>query len=204
LKRSDLAELHYICPIGNLRSILEHGLLSHKRVAKIEHHSVAMQEIQEKRKRILVPGARRLHEYVNLYINGRNKMMYKVRCVQGLANVCLLRIDPAVLDLPGTIVVDQNASSGHARFAPAPKGLALVSKDEVFAEYWHHSDDPYETMRHGSVVCAEILVPDRLDPRHIIGIHVRDQEAAEAVRKVAPGVRVTISPYLFFDPRGTA
>jgi hypothetical protein len=203
VKRSELPELHYICAIDNVKSILARGLLSHKRAAKVEHHSVAMPEIQERRKGILVPGARPLHEYVNLYINGRNKMMYKVRSVQGLESVCVLRIDTAVLDLPGTIVVDQNASSGYARFAPAPKGLTLISKDEAFAEYWHHPDDPIESMRHGSVVCAEILVPDRVDPKYVSGIYVKHEEAAATVRAVAPSVRVTINRYLFFGPRGT-
>ena len=204
MKRSDLTELHYICPIGNLPSIVARGLLSHKRAARIEHHSVAMQEIQERRKDILVPGARPLHEYVNLYINGRNKMMYKVVRGHGAATVCVLRVDTAVLDLPGAIVVDQNASSGHARFAPAPKGLALINEELVFAEYWNHPDDPVESMRHGSIVCAEILVPDRLDPRYISGVHVKDQEVAATIRSAAPDVRVTINPYLFFGLGATA
>ena len=68
MQRDELQELHYITPICNVPSILQHGLLSHVRAAKHKHSSVAMAEIQDRRSEVRVPGGRRLHEYVNLYI----------------------------------------------------------------------------------------------------------------------------------------
>lgn len=60
----DLPELHYITPIENLLSIFEHGILSHSRAEDLDHQSVAMNEVQERRAKVKVPGGRRLHEYV--------------------------------------------------------------------------------------------------------------------------------------------
>jgi hypothetical protein len=198
LKKTDLQELHYICPIENLQSIMANGILSNKRAAKLEHRSVAMQEIQERRKKIVVPGARPLHEYANLYLNARNKMMFKIVRNEDVTGICVLRIDHNVLDLAGVVIADQNASSGYARFGPSPNGLSQISKELVFAQYWNHPDDPIESMRHGSIVCAEVLVPDRLDPGYIIGAYVASQQAAQAVSVAAPGLNVTVNAYLFF------
>jgi hypothetical protein len=72
LKRSELEELHYITPIDNLRSIVKHGILSNRQAKRLKHASVAVDEIQERRAKILVPGGRPLHHYACLYICGRN------------------------------------------------------------------------------------------------------------------------------------
>ena len=102
MNRDDINELHYITPITNVPSILQHGLLSHSRSQKVVHRSVAMAEIQQRRSGKVVPGGRPLHDYVNLYFHARNPMLYKRKAQhQGL---CVLRISPEVLDLSGAII----------------------------------------------------------------------------------------------------
>jgi len=71
MKFEELDELHYITPIKNMGSICTMGILSHKKAEKIPHQSVAMDEIQERRKKVVVPGGRPLHQYVNLYFHAR-------------------------------------------------------------------------------------------------------------------------------------
>ena len=58
--RSDIAELHYITPIANLPSIVQLGILSNQRAAKVKHVSVAMEEIQDQRRQKKIPGAGQL------------------------------------------------------------------------------------------------------------------------------------------------
>ncbi len=91
----DVKDLNYITPIENLPSIFKRGILSHKLAKKIPHRSVAMEEIQDRRKIKVVPRGRPLHEYVNLYFDARNPMLYKRRD-QHLA-ICVLKIDPKVM-----------------------------------------------------------------------------------------------------------
>ena len=50
MNRDDLKELHYITTIRNVPPILSKGILSHKLAKKINHNSVAMEVIQERRK----------------------------------------------------------------------------------------------------------------------------------------------------------
>src|SRR5439155_18896632 len=75
MNRADVTELHYITAIANVTSILEHGILSHTLAAELAHDSVAMSEIQAIRQNKQIPGARRLHEYTNLYFDAHNAML---------------------------------------------------------------------------------------------------------------------------------
>ena len=58
MERHELTELHYITPIANVPSILELGILSHNRAKRVRHESVAMNEIQDRRARVTVPGGK--------------------------------------------------------------------------------------------------------------------------------------------------
>jgi hypothetical protein len=70
MDRSDVKELYFITPIANVLSIMKHGILSHNLSLKVPHQSIAMSEIQDKRKNKQIPGAGRLHDYANLYRPG--------------------------------------------------------------------------------------------------------------------------------------
>jgi hypothetical protein len=112
--RSDIAELQYITPIVNIPSIVAHGILSHSRAERLMHESVAMDAIQERRAKRTLPTGMRLHDYANLYFSARNPMMYLRRGRH--RELCVLRVSPDVLDLPGVVVADGNASSGYTAF----------------------------------------------------------------------------------------
>jgi hypothetical protein len=202
LSRADIAELHCIQPIENVSSILNLGILSHDRAAHVRHRSVAMQEIQDRRARVAVRGTnRKLHSYANLYINGRNKMMYKlVRYTDDVTvdDLCLLRVSPDVLDLPGVVIADRNASADLVRFDPSPAGLANITKEYVYANYWGH-EDPTDTQLHGALVCAEVLVPDVVSPTYILGAYAPTRDSGDRIAASAPaGFAVSVKPAVFF------
>ena len=195
MKREELEELNYITPIDNVESILKYGILSNHRAERISHRSVAMTEIQQRRSRVMVPGGRPLHQYANLYICARNPMMSKRRAEH--ASICVLRVNPDVLDLPNVVITDQNAASNYARFGAAPAALSMVNRDQVFAEYWNH-DDQIAKWRHASIKCAEVLVPDIIDSRYIVGAYVSCAESRALLVSVAPSLEAVVNSHLFF------
>jgi len=195
MRRDELEELHYITPISNVPSIISRGILSHNRARRLDPNSVSMPEIQAMRKNKNVPGGRPLHDYANLYICARNPMLYKMR--NDHLNLCVLRIGPDVLDIPGTVITDGNAASDYTRFIKSPVGLILVDKWLTFAEYWTHAD-PIETWRHKSAKCAEVLVPDRIPPEYIPGAYVSCEEANVRFESTGTNLPVTINAHLFF------
>lgn len=195
MDREEIQELHYITPLENVRSIIENGILSHRLAFARRHRSVAMEEIQKIRKKKQVPQGRNLHEYVNLYFSARNPMMYRLK--ENHAQLCILRIDPSILDLDNVIVADGNAASDYTIFWPSPQGLQKIDSEIVFADYWTDSNQIREWHKK-RVKCAEVLIPDRLDPCYIMGAYVASEEAKSALEKTAPGMEVIVSPGLFF------
>lgn len=103
--RARVTELHCIMPIGNVPSVMQNGILSHERASQLQHHSVAMQAMQDRRDLKTVPGGLRLHQYANLYFHARNPML----SVRRNEDVCVLKDSTNVLNLPGAAITDQNA-----------------------------------------------------------------------------------------------
>jgi hypothetical protein len=204
LTRADLAELHCIQPHDNMASILEDGILSNYGAKPLAHKSVADPRIQDLREPVWVPGPngtrRKLHSYANLYVNGRNKMLSKIKYDHGDLDICIVRVSLDVLDLPGVVVASQNASSDYARFAAAPSGLSNIDKDMVFARSWKHPGDQIMEWRHGSIINAEVLVPDVVPPEYIQGAYVSCSDARQRLRAQLNGVQlsVTVNDDLFF------
>lgn len=198
MRRDELEELHYITPISNVPSICRFGILSYQRAEKVRHESVAMKEIQDRRRKVVVPGGqRRLHEYANLYLCARNPMLFKRRDQH--AELCVLRVSPAVLDLSGVVVTDGNASASrqYVRFAAAPDGLSVVDKDLTFAEDWTDSD-PIQYYRRKSAKCAEVLVPDRVPPSFLMGVYVSCEESLAQFNSLDVSLPAAINRRLFF------
>ena len=71
--------LYNIQPINNIPSIMKRGLLSNEKARKINHTSIAMNEVQDRRDLIRIPNGLRLHQYANLYFDPWNPMLSKRR-----------------------------------------------------------------------------------------------------------------------------
>jgi len=196
MDRADVTELHYITSISNVFSILQHGILSNTLAAELPHDSVAMPEIQEIRANKQIPGARRLHEYANLYFDAHNAMLSKRRRYN--STICVLQVDSGALDLPGVIVTDRNAASSWVSFMTVREGLAAIDRDRLFARSWKHPDDMYDEMNHKSEKCAEILVPDRVEARFVLGAYVANQTALTVFQVLGSGLPVRIRGDMFF------
>ncbi|CAI4034031.1 DarT domain-containing protein [Nitrospira tepida] len=196
MNREDVTELHFITAIDNVPSILDHGILSNRRATQLAHTSVAMEEVQDRRREKRIPGAGLLHEYANLYFDAHNPMLSRRRDRND--TICVLRIDHAVLDEPGVIVADRNAASDYVRFYTASAGIDALDRDLVFARFWTNADDPYEAMRRKSIKCAEVLVPNSVSSDLIIGAYVANQRALEVFEALGTRLPVVINSAMFF------
>jgi hypothetical protein len=190
-----VTEFHCIMPIANLGLVMQHGILSYERAAKLPHRSVAMQPVQDRRDQKQVPGGLKLHQYANLYFHARNPMMY-VRQPE-VPGLCVLRVSIDVLKLEGVAITDQNAASNYVRFY-APQQWSLLDFDDIFALDWNHPEDQIRHWRHKSRKCAEVLVPHAVEPRFIFGLYVADETVAAKASAAAPALPSVVNPLLFF------
>ncbi len=154
-----------------------------------------MEDVQDTRSKVRVPGGRKLHDYANFYFNARNTMMYKR--LDQYKELAVLSISPRTLDLEDVAVTDCNAASGFAAFGSAEEMLPKLDFDEIFAESWNHADY-YEKRRHKARMCAEVLVPDVLPPKYIRGVWVGCTETMRVGQSLGLGFRFKLNEYLFF------
>ena|SRR3989338_3159690 len=190
---ADIKELYFITPIENLDSILTQGLLSHNRIAqlKIRHRSIANGVIQERRKNKPVPGGKyKLHDFVNLYFNPRNAMMFKRKDMH--VDMCVLGVDVNLLNSKTTIVTDGNASSDYTIFYPASSGVRHLDKSLVFARSWY-DDDYFAMLRKRRAICSEILVLNDIPANHIKQVYVSCDESAGKIKEILANKGISLS-----------
>lgn len=191
-----------MCHINDVASICRLGIFSHNAAKKRAFNptSICDPAIQQRRERVVVPGVnKRLHDYANLYFNARNPMMFKLSGMH--QDLCVLSIKPEVMDVDGVILTDGNAASDYRVFCEAGWGLAGLDEDRIYARDWTHPDQ-FEYWRRKRAICAEVLVPDKVETKFIQKIYVscdstRDKLLA-LVQHVASGISLEINPDLFF------
>ena len=147
--------LYNIQAIDNIPSIMQRGLLSNERASRIEHVSIAMNEVQARRDSVRIPNGLKLHQYANLYFDPWNPMLSRKRSQN--EEICILKFDRSVLDFDGVILSDRNASSDYAAFYGAKVGLEKIDFDLVYARYWT-DEDYFEQCRKKSIKCAEEIL----------------------------------------------
>lgn len=200
MNRSCVKELYFITHIDNLKTILELGILCNRRAKKIIYKSIADPVIQKRRENAVIPGGKhKLHDYANLYFNPRNPMMFKRKDIH--QELVILRIYSGILDKPGVVISDMNAASDYVRFYPSPDGLKYLNKDLIFTKYWT-DPNPIIAYQRKSAICAEVLVPDSVEPKYITGIYVSCQDTyeklVELLDKSPLSGKISIKPKLFF------
>ncbi|MDI6752080.1 MAG: DUF4433 domain-containing protein [bacterium] len=184
MKIEDIKELHYITHIDNLLSIVDYGILNYEKAKKKQHKSVANPEVQERRAKVVVPGGKKLHYYANLYFNARNPMMRALIDNDKHKKLLVIQIDISILDEPGVIISDRNASSiEYVRFYSVSDGIDKLNENIIFARYWtdHDSIKQFELK---SGICAEVLVPDCIPPKFIKGIYVSCEESLKKAKSL--------------------
>ena len=205
MQRGGIRELHYITAYSNVASILDLGILSHDLAEEVTHDSIALDSVQQIRERTHVAG-RRLHSYANLYLWGRNAMLYLRYRYEGRRDLCVLSVDPDVLDRPGVVVTDRNATkSWHRAAYVANDGLEIVDGDLTFAERWDHPD-PWENERRKTATQAEVLVPDRVPAGYVWGAYLPSRRACAELYDLVNDLPMRPWPHRFFlagaDTRG--
>ena len=190
-----ITELHNIMPISNIPSVLEHGILSHERVAQLPHADVSMHDVQERRNTVQIPNGLQLHQYANLYFDARNPMMYKR--LAHIESLCVLSVSVKVLQLPNVVITDQNAASAYVRFY-AVSMLDCLNFDWIYAENWTHPEDQIAEWRHKSAKCAEVLVPKYIPVDFIQKAYVVNEQIKNQLIAIGFPKAVEIVPRLFF------
>lgn len=148
--------LYHMTHKNNLNGILKHGLVSHNlaNVHRYVQKDISNKDVNVRRSRNESIFNRSIHEYVPLYFNPKNPMLYFHRFSQ--ADIVILAIDANLLNQSNTIFSDGNAASGSSKFYDNPDDLIHLNWKCIKAKYWGDYQDGRR------IRCAEALVYSKI------------------------------------------
>ncbi len=187
--------LYYICHVSNIESILENGIFARAQIKKkeIKHediHDDGVLMLRDKE----VPSGKNLREYVNLYFQARNAMLYRLVQNFGRENLAILSIKSSVIESEGSYFTDRNAATHAAEFYSDIKKLNRIDKKILKNEYWTDSADTKQKMM------AEVLVEDKVSPDNIMAIYL--PQKSDTIKKLvgSKNISIIIEHSMFFHP----
>jgi len=194
-----LRGLYYITHINNLSSILKRGILCHKKIEedKIEFTPIYDVEIVAKRKEKQVAEGKSLWDFVNLYFQPRNAMLYRVLYYSNAnaEDIIILGLKSKLLEREDIFITTGNAASLETEIIPSIKAKRYLKsiREKTDKEWWAIADGSKREMM------AECLVPERVPPEDISEIYVLSQAALKRVKEIVrKNLPVIPEPELFF------
>ena len=203
-------QLEYLAAEANLPAIVRDGLRAPGRATNIEN--------ADPRTTDAVPwvGERkcdpinwlRLVDYVPLFLNGRNTVMF-TNLVTG-RSLCIVRVRAGAVNTPGTILSNGPIARDTTRFFDPFEATAQVDLNAIRAKTWCVFGNPDSTTPTGrdervkSAMQATLLVPDFVTADLIEGIIVPSETSADRVRaqlrtqRISTQVSVSVDANRFF------
>ena len=197
-----LRGLYYITHIDNLPSILDKGILCHKRIEeeKIQFTPIYDAEIVESRKNINTPDNRSLWDFANLYFQPRNAMLYRVVFFSGknIDDIIIIGIKSSILARSDIFITTGNAVSPYSNILSASEAKKNINniRKQTDKEWWAFEDGSKRELM------AECLFLDKVSPDNIQEIYVASRNVLNNVKTIIGDPRTSIipEPSLFFLP----
>jgi len=196
-----LRGFYYITHIDNLPSILEKGILCHRKVeeGRIGYTSIYDTEIVMNRRNRKLADGRSLWDFANLYFQPRNAMLYRVVFFSGVRpeDIIIIGLKRSILNRKDIFVTTGNAASSYTEFIPSKDAQKYIKSiiEKTDKEWWSPEDGSKRELM------AECLVPDKIDPNYISEIYVPNQSTLDNVRRICRRqLPIIPEPELFFLP----
>ncbi len=183
-------ELHYITHIDNVSSIVSHGILSKTLLTrrKLSSTDISDPDVQRWRNDAEPVFGRAIHDYVPLYFNPLNAMLYKRRELRHSLAICAIPIQRLLNKQH--VFTDGNAASRSTSFS-SDINLVRTSDSVLKARSW--SDLPDGRRRR----CAEMLIYECVPSNAIAKIYCYSARSQHMVAAVAP-CQVLIDQSMFY------
>lgn len=174
----------------NIASILRSGLLNHNEAYQLnpDRVDISNNSVQKLREVVEPHYGRKLHDYVPLYFNPRNPMLYVLKDVQ--KEICLIEISLSALFENKYLISDGNAASYGTKIYKSLDQLSLLPWEVLDSEYWSTFPDGKRKR------CAEVLIYPKIEPKHIKLIHCYSSETMSILSGF--GGNTVVSRELYF------
>ena len=202
-----IKNLYYITHIDNLPSIFKRGILSRGRIETEGMQFISMfkgktdaKNDANKRQKVKPQGGKQnLLNYINLFFQPRNPMMYRAVFETSEEKLAVLEVADTILSEPGVIIADGNATNELTQFHPGIQGLNRLQQERkiIQSEWWKSSDGSKRK------IMAGCLVPDQVKPEHIRSVIIVDEARRNWVQGMLNNSQFPIicQPDIFFQPK---
>jgi len=198
LNRFGIYYLYHLTHKDNLENILRYGLQSHNLAHQnnLINVDISNRIVNTRRKRRDPIYNRTIHDYVPLYFNPKNPMLYCKRYIQ--SNIIILCLYNGLIFERNTLFTDGNAASDKTIFYNSINQLDKLNWECIKAEYWKHF---VEGTR---IRCAEVLVYKKIDVDYIQMILCNNNYVMNFIQKMIKKfgyqhIIVKIDKSMYFD-----
>jgi len=188
----EFTSVDHMTHINNLGSILSHGLLSHNNPYK--EVDISNMEVNERRNRIEPIYHRNLHDYVPLYFNPRNAMMFRNQKMFG-EGIIVLGFDKKLIMANDAIFTNRNAACNGTLYSnDIIHSLPALDWRSVWSRAW------YQDSELKKIMMAEVLVYEKVDIANLEVIFCQTPEIESYIRSNYDlgDIRIEVTDWVFF------
>ncbi len=190
LREYGVEHFYYITHLDNLLSIITEGILSYNQI-KQRHlcsNDISNPDVQIRRDiSDLKRHGRCLHDYVPLYLNARNPMLYALK--DRGSSIVVLRIDASIVAECAFMFTDGNAACYATTFYTSIDQLDRIPWDVLKADYWTDFIDGKRER------CAEFLIFPSVPSTYIHSVMCRNDVAGKIQQM---GLKPENADHVFF------
>ena len=186
-----LQYFYHITHLSNLDSILAYGIYSHDQAHRKSGFKtdISNQDVQWRRHHKMDPiFNRKIDEYACLYVNPRNAMLYVIK--NNADKLCILMINPNVINSRDHIYTDGNAASIDTSFGVTPDIISPI-EHILKSQYWSDYSDGKRAS------CAEVLCYPSISSKFIDGIIVKHLDLAKQISNRTK-LNIYVDPSAFY------
>ncbi len=191
-----ITQLYHMTSLDNLENILLHGILSHNsaHAQGLVHNDISMNEVNQRRANKRPIHNVSLHDYVPLYFNPKNPMLFKRKDIQD--KLVILGVNRSLIYHPLSIFSDGNAASNDTMFFNDVSMLSKLNWTCIKREFWNDFIDGKR------IKCAETLVRSSIPANYIVRIYCINIEVKNQVDSLLGSnsrIKAEVKSALFFN-----
>jgi len=188
--------LFHMTHIDNLMSILEHGIFSHNTAPN--YLDISNPDVNSRRERADPIHKKSLHEYVPLYFNPRNAMLYEKQA-EYRSDIVVLEVARRVCLSNYTLFTERNAAANGCRFAYCLSDVRKFDWPNIQCRNWIKNG--FVNVDIKQLMMSECLVYGNIDNEDLAAIHTVNTSVSSRLQSMLASVQhpsIHSSPGLFF------
>ncbi|SBV95876.1 conserved hypothetical protein [uncultured Dysgonomonas sp.] len=194
-KQFGIDYLFHMTHKDNLQNILQNGLKSHNYARKnnLTRVDIADNQVNDRRSRFEPIYDRSIHDYVPLYFNPKNPMLFRRSNIQN--DIIILAIDRNLLLQENVVFTNGNAASKATSFYKKIEDLDKLNWNCINAEYWNDIEDGKR------IRCSETLVYPNIPVTAIQKIYCNNELTKQYIISLLnnfPNIKTEINSNLYF------